>query len=123
MKKLVQFQRFDILAFVHGKEFTVCGIGEWLDFATKAHLGTKLEVVISKDNTVYIQKDGEHITNLFEKLVFKVPKDIKVPMGAIVEPVNAVATIYGEYQNNLSVKADDVKVVQSPTSATAPAKA
>ena len=42
------------------------------------------------------------------KITFKVNKDINVPLKARVKPINAVATIYGDYRNQLSVKCDDI---------------
>lgn len=50
----------------------------------------------------------EHQSNRFEKLKFKVNKDITIPMDAIIVSVNPVATVYGKYRNNLSVKWDNV---------------
>ena len=78
---------------------------------TKAHLGTKVETVIAKDQTPYKQKEGETVTNLYEKLVFKIKKDVKVPVNSYIMPVNAVAVVYGDYRNNLSVTADDIRVI------------
>jgi hypothetical protein len=113
MKKLNQFQRFDWNAFSDGKLFLVTGTSEWQDYDTKEHLGTVVEVVIYKDDTKYVQKEGEHVTNRFEKLKFKVRKDVDVPLNRLVQPVGVTATIYGDYRNQLSVKADDIKVIQT----------
>lgn len=112
MKKLSQFMRFDTAAFFKGKVLRVTGISEWVDYTTKSHMGTKVEVVIVKDDTQYKQKDGESVSNLYEKLTIKVPKDVKVPLSAYVAPVNAVGTVYGDYRNQLSVTADDIRVLQ-----------
>ena len=57
-------------------------------------------------------KDGTgEYSNLFEKFTVKVFKDINVPVGATVELVNPVGTVYGEFRNQLSVRADDVRIV------------
>lgn len=40
-------------------------------------------------------------------------KDVEVPVEAIIEPVDAVATIYGDYRNLLSVKCADIKVLRT----------
>lgn len=111
MKGLGSFVSFDWARFADGKTFQVVGCGPWVDFATKAKLGTKVEIVITKDNTPYPAKDGKVISNIFERLQFKAPKDIAIPVGAIVEPVGAVATVYGDYRNKLSVRVDDVRIV------------
>ena len=111
MKGLNQFLTFNFPAFADGKTFAVTGISEYQDFETKAHLGTKVECVIATDNTSYKFKDGEEYSNLFEKITFKVPKDVKFPLGTQVVPKNPVASIYGEFRNQLSVKCDDVLAV------------
>ncbi len=111
MKKLSQFLKFDFDEFSKGKAYQLIGMSEWKDYETKAHMGTKLEALIAKDNTPYKQKDGEHVTNAFEKITFKIRKDVNVPIGSFIMPVNAVAVVYGEYRNQLSVTSDDIRVI------------
>lgn len=111
MKKLAQFLRFDFNAFSKGKAYQVTSTSEWVDYETKKHEGTKVEVAITKDNTQYKQNEGENVSNLFEKLTFKVRKDVNPPKGTYVVPVNPVATVYGEYRNQLSVTADDIQIL------------
>ena len=111
LKKLNQFLRFDYEGFSKDKVLQVTGISEWTDFNTKAHMGIKLETTIVKDNTLYKQKDGENVTNRYEKLTIKLRKDVNIPMNAFVVPVNAAATVYGDYRNQLSITADDVRVL------------
>lgn len=111
LKKLSQFVLFDFQAFSKGKVYRVTGSSEWLDYATKAHMGTKVDAAIVKDGTPYKLKDGENVTNLYEKITFKIRKDVSVPINACVMPVNAVATVYGDYRNQLSVTADDIQVL------------
>ncbi len=113
MKALYLFFTFLWANFAADKEFTVTGVSDWLDYQTKQKLGTRVDVVISADATPYQSKDGQQVSNLYEKLAFKVHKDITVPIGAKVVPVNAVATVYGQYRNQLSVKCDDIQVVQA----------
>ena len=111
MKKLNQFVKFLFEDFSKGKIYRVTGIRPWIDVATKERLGTKVEVVIAEDNTAYDTSNGEIVTNQYEKLAFKVKKDVNIPMNARVIPVNPVAVVYGDYRNQLSVTADDIKVV------------
>jgi hypothetical protein len=115
MKHLNQFQKFDWEAFAKDKRFIVVGISEWKDFDSKAVLGSKVDCVIIEDNTSYKQKDGEYATNLFEKLSFKVPTKVSIPMDSIVKPVGAVATIYGDHRNMLSIKCSDIQVLNKST--------
>ena len=111
MKGLNQFLSFDWDAFADGKAFIVTGVSEYQDFDTKAHLGTRVDCIILTDKTPYKFKDGEEFTNRFEKITFKVSKDVNVAIDARVVPVNAVASIYGEYRNQLSVKCDDIQTI------------
>ena len=110
MKKLHQFARFDWDAFAAEKVFSVTAVSPWVDFKDKTTvLGTAVEVAIVEDRTAYNCKPGEVVTNQFGKLTFKVPlKSVSVTLGDLVEPVNPVATICGDFRDKLSVKADDV---------------
>ncbi len=49
---------------------------------------------------------------MFEKLTFKVARDINVSEGDAVIPVDPQITIYGEFRNQLSVKCADIKVMK-----------
>ena len=111
MRGLNQFLIFDWEAFSRDKQFVVTGISEYQDFETKVHLGTKVECVIAFDRTPYSFKDGKEFTNRFEKITFKVSKDVDIPLESRVMPKNVVASIYGEFRNQLSVKCDDIAVV------------
>lgn len=112
MKHLSQFLHFNWDAFAEGKRFLVTSCRPWVDFDSKETLGTAVEVVIYKDETEYRQREGEQTTNLFEKLTFKVNKELDIPLKSFIEPINATATIYGEYRNQLSVKCDDITVLR-----------
>ena len=57
MKKLSQFSGFDDEAFSKGKLYLCTGQSEWKDYNTGEHLGTKVEVVIYRDDTAYVQKE------------------------------------------------------------------
>lgn len=115
MKYINTFLKFMLDEFLNGKELTVTGCGPWVDFDTHEEKGSKVEVAITKDTTAYpAAKDGRTGNNLFEKFSVKVAKPLSIPVGAIVTIVNGTATVYGDYRNQLSVRADDVKVVQAP---------
>ena len=111
LKHLKDFQHFDFNSFIKDKVLVTTSCTEWLDYDTKQKLGTKVEVVIYQDNTAYKQKNGEITTNLFEKLVLKVKKNVQIQPKTRVVPIGAVAKIYGEYSNNLSITCDDVQPV------------
>lgn len=113
MRHLNEFNIFNWKKFAEGKRFLVTSCRPWLDFESQKTLGSAVEVVIYKDETEYKQKEGEQTTNLFEKLTFKVNKELDIPIKAFVEPVNVSAKIYGEYRNQLSVKCNDITVLRA----------
>lgn len=113
LKGIREFFGFDFDRFMQGKRLTVTGCGPWKDYTNGQVLGTKVEVAITEDRTPYAPgKDGKPVSNLYEKLVFKVGKNINVPIGAAIVPVGAAATVYGEYQNQLSIRVTDIKAAQ-----------
>ena len=107
MKGLAKFLRFDTAAFLRDKELQITARSELVEYGTGQHQGTKFTVAITADKTMYPSgKDGTgEYSNLFEKFTVKVFKDINVPVGATVELVNPVGTVYGEFRNQLSVRA------------------
>lgn len=112
MKKLHLFTYFNFDEFAKGKRFMSIGQQEWKDFKTGNILGTKLIVVIMQDKTIYDGvPDGEVVSNLYEKLTIKIPIKISVPMNVEVRLINADATVFGEFRNQLSVTAENVEVV------------
>lgn len=108
MKKLTQFLYFDVDSFFQNKDLVAIGMGEWRDYKSKEVLGTKVELAIVKDDTDYGETDGEVISNVYEKFFVKIPRNIKVPMNTLVTLVNAEATVWGDYNNNLSVIAENI---------------
>jgi len=119
MKHLSQFLKFEDDRFFKEKQLICTGVKPWYEYIdnkkTDVCLGTAVQVVITDDKTAYEQKDGETVTNRFEKLSVKVAKNITVPVDATVELVNPVCRIYGDYRNQLGVHADDVQVVTANT--------
>lgn len=111
LKKLNRFLYFDSDYFFEGKRFKTVGKQNWVEYKTQKTIGTKVEVVIFADKTDYGCEDGEVVSNIYEKLVFKVPKEIDVPMDVEIKPLNSVCTIYGDYRNQLSIVCDDIEIV------------
>ena len=118
IKNIRQFEEFNIEDFLTQQRLLVTGVRAWNEYGTDKHIGTAVEVTIINDNTVYLDNDGnklEGITNRFEKLTFKVAKDVDIALDAIVTPVHAVAKVYAQkgsnVRNQLSIKCDDIKVV------------
>lgn len=116
MRKLRQFLKFDFDGFSKDKLFLVIGCRDWNDDESGTHLGKKIDTVIIKDETQYEDKEGNFITNCYEKVTFKVGKDVYVPEKSCVVPINAEASVWGKYSENLSVKCDDIRVLQKQSS-------
>ena len=113
MRNLNQFMRFDHEAFFKDKKLMSQGVREWKDYDTKEVLGTVIDVVIVSDETEYKNRDGERSTNRFEKFSVKVPqKNLEIPLEVLVQLTGEVrGTVWGEYRNQLSVKAGGIEVV------------
>lgn len=119
LKNLRQFMGFDWEAFATDKEFTVSGCEAWKEYNSGNHLGTKVTVVITKDDTVYHSKNGDIQSNLGEKIVFKIPKDVTVGLNKKICPVAPKVTAYGRnangdftsYLNCLAIECEDITVL------------
>ena len=111
MKFLQDF--FNWEGFSQGKVFAVTGVSEWKDFKTKEHLGTRVECAIVKDSTVYPQKDNSNESNLYEKITFKVSKDVNPSIQSYVKPIAPVCRIYGNFNDMLRVKCSDIQILQA----------
>lgn len=111
LKKLNQFNYFDIEGFLENLKLLTIGMKPWKDYESGALKGTKVELVIAGDKHKYQTADGEVVSNIYEKLTVKVPKEIKVPMNSEVILVNPEGNIYGDFRNQLSIIADDIQIV------------
>ena len=111
MKYLNQFLKFDWELFSKNKRFVSIGKRHWTNFETKEHLGTLIDAIIYKDDTPYKQKEGEITSNAYEKVTFKVAKDIDIPMNVEIQATNVDATVYGDFREKLSITAEDITVV------------
>lgn len=113
MKHLNQFNEFHWDEFAAGKRFCVTGVSEWEDYDKHMFLGTKVHVYITEDKTTYPPgKNGMVMTNLGEKLTFKVSKSLRnITPGMFVVPVGVEASTYGEYNNQLTIRCDDIRTV------------
>lgn len=111
MKGLNFFNVFDFARFSVGKVYEVVGCSPWVEHNTGRLLGSIVEVVCVKDATDYGDK-GKGL-NRYEKLKFKCKRSVSLNVEAIVTPVNPVAKVWGDYNSQLSVTCDDVRVVES----------
>jgi len=110
MKKLRSFLKFDAEAFFgKHKELLVLEVKPHREFGgSDAVIGTKVTCVIITDKSVIRTADGD-ISNLnvFEKLDIKIDQvgfDIPINSQIHLKPSEITCTVYGDYQNMISVK-------------------
>lgn len=119
MKKLRSFLRFEIESFLKDKELRIVGAEPWQtynDGVAGEVIGTKYKLVIATDNTVYNPTDPTRDAriNEGEPLTVKINQPQKsYKKFAIVRLIDAEATVYGEFQNELSVTAKDIEFINT----------
>lgn len=114
MKKLKKYLKFDVESFVKDKMFTIKEIkptylyedGKRID----KEVGTTITLIIVQDLTKY---DDEIGVNLYEAFNLKVSASLeaiknKLKTGEIykLKTESVKATVYGQYQNQLSLSYD-----------------
>jgi len=112
MKKLRQFNKFDCDTFFKDKDVRVLAHEDWNEYSDgeiSRKLGTKYKCVIASDNTKY-NDDNEIDVNAGEQVDIKVASEAKeYKKFNRILLLNATATVYGTFQNQLSVIAEEVK--------------
>lgn len=115
MKKLTQFQTFDFERFIKDKTLVVRDIKPWYDYqngeVTTDQLGSRVDLLIMRDDTPY-QNEEDANANFGETFTVKVENKFDLPLKFQDEVViqGGSAVVYGQYQNQLSVTAQDVVV-------------
>lgn len=120
MKNLKQFLKFDNEAFFKDKTLIVKEVKPTIKYengeATDKVLGTTVVAVIVRDNTTYTDKDNQEVRNLnfMESFNIKVPnKKIEIAQGVQIKPVSILkSSVYGNYQNQLSIECEDIKRIE-----------
>lgn len=123
MYNLNQFLDFRASDFFRDKKLEYLGKSNWTHHQTGALLGTRVDLVIIEDNTQYeARSDDKPIrSNRFEKIRVKIPGPVsEVSENALVELVNPVCRVWGDYNSQLSIVADDVREIV-PASVAKPA--
>lgn len=113
LKALRDFVRFDARAFLAGKQLLLMQENDWKDYKTGKTVGAKLKVTIWTDDTEY-KKDG--ISNEGSELDVKIlglkAEDVNRNNRGFIRLKNPRGTVYGDYQNDLSLKADGFEFVK-----------
>ena len=114
MKGLRIFLEFNIEKFLENKDVKVIASDKWQSYDNNGSVevvGTKYKCVIADDETFYGKDD---IDNTGEQLIIKVKKPVKnFKKFSSIRLVNAIGKVYGDYQNNLSIEAEDIIFVES----------
>lgn len=113
MKGLKQFVQFDLESFLEDKEITFLDAKPFYLYengkATDQVAGIKLECVITRDDTIYNNKE---ITNEYEKITIKIPGANKVGIkrGSKLK-IKGTAKVWGDFSQNLSIESTNVQVI------------
>lgn len=107
LKGLRGFQKFDISGFLSGKQLLLMGMEDLKDRESGKVGGAKIKTVIWTDDTAY-SKEG--INNEGSELDVKIEglnaETVDRNNRGFVKLRNPRGTVYGDFQNQLSVKAD-----------------
>lgn len=108
-KKLSLFTEFNAQKFLAEKQLMALNQDVLFDEHDK-HIGSIITVVVFDDKTDY---GDESITNAGDSYKVKVEnKDLpRLELPAFVELVAPKGKVWGEYRNNLSLSAKNVKVI------------
>ena len=111
LSKLGHVKLFDNKGFFEPKTFMLMGEEPWKDFKSGKEIGVKLNLIIWSDQSDY---GDPSVNNTGKPVVVKIAN--QTPDASVtphlVRLINPQATIYGDYQNQLSVKADGFKNVK-----------
>lgn len=115
VKGLKQFLGFDLDGFLKDKEITFISSKPYYNYVdgqpSDELAGTKLECVITKDNTIY---NNDEITNEYEKITIKVPRADKINLKRGTKlKIEGVGKVWGDYSQNLTIEATNLMVLKN----------
>lgn len=107
LKGLRDFVKFVAREFLAGKQLLLMQESEWKDFNSGKVIGAKLKATIWTDDTKY-KKD--ETSNEGSELDIKIPglmaEEVNRNNRGFIRLKNPTGVVYGDYQNDLSLKAD-----------------
>ncbi|MDB6256339.1 hypothetical protein [Lactobacillus amylovorus] len=113
LKSLRSFVKFDAREFLKGKQLLLMQETPWIDYESGKEIGAKLKTTIWTDDTNY-GTDGT--SNEGSELDVKIPglkaEAIDRNNRGFIRLNNPVGTVYGEFQNELSLKADGFDLIK-----------
>ena len=111
MKKLKQFAPFNAQLFFSKIELQFTKVEPIRE--NDKTVGFKYNLLICDDQHNYGEESSLNIGEVIKVKIEDVNSNTNFTFGQKVELINPRASIYGEYQNQLSVNADDVIVKKS----------
>lgn len=113
LKSLREFLKFDAVSFFKGKQLLLMRETPWKDYDSGKEVGAKLKVIIWSDDTKYTK---EGVSNEGSEMDIKISglraEDIDRNNRGFIRLSNPTGVVYGEYQNELSIKADGFEFVK-----------
>ena len=111
MKKLRLFAPFDAQLFFSKIELQFTKVEPIRE--NDKTVGFKYNLLICDDQHNYGEESSLNIGEVIKVKIEDVNSNTNFTFGQKVELINPRASIYGEYQNQLSVKADNVVLIKS----------
>ena len=111
MKKLRLFAPFDAKLFFSNIELQFTKVEPIRD--NDKSVGFRYNLLICDDQHNYGEESSLNIGEVIKVKIEDVNSNTNFTFGQKVELINPRASIYGEYQNQLSVKADNVVLKKS----------
>ena len=111
MKKLRLFAPFDAQLFFSKIELQFTKVEPIRE--NDKTVGFKYSLLICNDQHNYGEESSLNIGEVIKVKIEDVNSNTNFTFGQKVELINPRASIYGEYQNQLSVKADNVVLIKS----------
>ena len=111
MKKLKQFAPFNAQLFFSKIELQFTKVEPIRE--NDKTVGFRYNLLICDDQHNYGEESSLNIGEVIKVKIEDVNSNTNFTFGQKVELINPRASIYGEYQNQLSVKADDVIIKKS----------
>lgn len=113
LKGVREFLKFDANDFLNGKQLLLMKQEDWIDYDSGKVIGAKLKITIWIDDTKY---HSEKTSNEGSELDVKIPglkaKEVNRNNRGFIKLINPTGTVYGDFQNQLSLKADGFDFVK-----------
>mgnify|MGYP005832743691 CR=1 FL=1 len=113
LKGLRSFVKFDAREFLKGKQLLLMQETPWIDYESGKEIGAKLKTTIWTDDTNY-GTDGtsNEGSELDVKILGLTAEKVDPNNRGFIRLKNPSGVVFGDYQNQLSLKADGFDFVK-----------